>query len=159
MSSIDEQFVMVDGSPALRKLAQDTGYRLALCPRIQILTIPDQYPDLSHLQQDYADASAPDRRRYQAEDRARLAAFGTTWRMIGIRAVATVYIPQGPDAFQRLVIPSMGCFGVESDSGPAYLRQVGGEELANLRGVLALLHVHEPVDQIVEWDAVFQQAV
>ena len=129
-----------------------------MCPYIQILTIPDRYPDLSYLQQDYADASARDRRGYQAEDRARLAGFGTAWHMIGIRAVATVYVPHGPGVFQRLVIPSMGCFGVELDSDLTYLRQVGDEELANLRETLALLRVHEPVDQIVRWDTIFQQA-
>ncbi|NMP24747.1 hypothetical protein [Sulfobacillus harzensis] len=157
--SIDEQFVMVDGSPALRKLARETGYRYALCPRIHVLTIPDRYPDLSFLEQSYDDVTIDDRQRYQAEDRARRESFGTSWTMMGIRAVATVYVPLGPGAFQRLVIPSMGCFGVESDSGPAYLRQVGEEELANLRDVLAMLRVHEPVDQVVEWDVIFQQAV
>lgn len=145
MSLVDEQFVMIDGSPALRKLAQDTGHRYALCPRIQILTIPDNYPDLSYLD--------------QAQDRARRNSFGGAWTLIGIRAVATVYMPQGPGAFQRLIIPSMGCFGVESDSGAEYLRQVGDEELANVRHVLAMLHVYEPATQTVEWDDAFQQAV
>ena len=159
MSIVDEQFVMIDGSPALRKLAQDTGHRYALCPRIQVITISDGYPDLSYLNQDYADVPAPDRRRYQAQDRARRKNFGDSWTLIGIRAVATIYVPHGPGAFQRLFIPSMGCFRVESDSDPEYLRQVGDEELANVRHVLAMLHVYEPATQTVEWDAVFQQAV
>lgn len=155
--SIDEQFVMADGSPALRQLAQETGHRFALCSRIQIISIPDRYPDLSYLNQNYADESDRNGQRYQAEDRARLATFDTTWYMIGIRAVTTVYVPYGPGAFQKLVVPSMGCFGVESDRDAAHLRSIGEEELANLRHTLALLRVHEPADQIVEWDAIFQR--
>ena len=53
----------------------------------------------------------------------------------------------------------MGCFGVESDSDPEHLRQVGDEELAHVRHVLAMLHVYEPATQTVEWDTIFQMVV
>jgi len=157
--SISEQFVMVDGSPALCQLAERTGYHRALCTRIQIRVVPDAAPDLSYLQQGCEDVPAAERRRYHAEDQRRLAAFGTTWEMIGIQAVGVVYVPQGPGVFQCLTISSAGCYGVESDSESTDWRSIGEEELANLRQTFALLHVHEPANQLVEWDAVFHHAV
>ena len=157
--SLEEQFTMVDGSVALRKLAEETGYRTALCPRIYVTLEPDECPDLSHLEQGYADVSAQDQRSYQAQDRARLAAYGDTWTMLGIRAVAVVYIPQGPRAFQRLIIASSGCWSVESDSGSDYLRSLAEDQLTELRDTLAVLHVHEPATQTVEWDTEFQVAI
>lgn len=152
-------FLMSDGSDRLRQLAQEPRGNRAICPRIAVVTVPDVDPDLSYLTQDYREEKKANRVAYQAEDRARLETFGTTWSMVGIRAMATIYFVWGAHTFQRLDIPSAGCWNVESDSHPEHLREIAQEEITNARWMLAQLSVWVPDDVTILWDEAFRRAV
>jgi len=154
-----DDFVMSDGSARLRQLVEASGGRQAICSVIQVVVRPDDNPDLRYLMRDYREETKADRLTYQAEDRVRLAAFGTTWSMLGIRAVATVYLVHGTHAFQRLTLPSAGCWGVESDSEPTHLQAIAQEEITDVRWMLAQLHVWVPDDVTILWDAAFHRDV
>ena len=92
----------------------------------------DDSPDLSYLEQDYKGCN--DAEQMRAQDALRLAAYKRDdWHMIGVRAVATVTIH---DARSRCthqhMLKSCGLWGIESDSGEAYLAEVYAEECAQL---------------------------
>ena len=86
---------------------------------IEISILPDENPDPSYLDQE------------GFEDRKKAFARGD-FNYIGVQAVAEVDIN---GSIQH--IKSMGVWGVESDSGDAYLRnEVGKEEFNDLKGTL-----------------------
>jgi hypothetical protein len=68
------------------------------------------------------------------------------WHYVGVKARATVTIPYGA-SFISTVIESPGIWGIESDSGPAYLAEVYEEEKATLRFMLESISqaVSQPV--------------
>lgn len=147
-----QPFSMSDGSTREVDLAQASGYQQAVCTLIDITIQPDLTPDLSYLETPtYADVSSRDRAQYRQEDAARLKSYDVTWSMVGIIAVAHVSLVHGPQAFQPITIPSPGCWGVESDSDPAYLHTIGMEEYRALAGMLRQLHVYVPKDVTVRW--------
>lgn len=94
----------------------------------------DTDPDLSYLEQSYDEVeSAIERARYRRQDLGRLAAYQMgDWRMIGIRAVATIWIQRG-NYSTNYELQSPGLYGIESDSGSEYLKEVFDEECATLR--------------------------
>lgn len=82
---------------------------------------------------------------YALRDKERLAAYNRgEWHMLGISAKATVLIPvdttPGP-SWKIQNISSCGLWGVESDSGKEYLKQVADEQVAELRRYLRILNV------------------
>ena len=92
---------------------------------------PDPHP-LDYLFQD------PD---YRAQDEARLAAWRRDeWHFLGIRARALIKIPYGanPECWVTAELMSPGLWGIESDSGEDYFRQVYQEEREILIAMLAL---------------------
>ncbi len=75
------------------------------------------------------------------DDDRRLAAFHDgTWHMIGIQAAATFLIPLGGH-FVMQTMSSPGLWGIESDSGEAYLDEVFTKECQNLADMLAAVGV------------------
>ena len=98
----------------------------------------DEVPDLSYLWQDYTEQgiSAEDRQKYQAQDRARVAAYDRgEWHMVGICAVARITVTRG--CYSTIyTIHSAGLWGIESDSDETYKQSVFEEECANLRADL-----------------------
>lgn len=93
--------------------------------------IPDSEPDLSWLEQGYNDVPEPDRTRYREEDAERLANYGRTWAMVGLRAVALVEING-----IRQTIESAGLWGIEDDSDAGHFDDVYAEELDTLGAML-----------------------
>ena len=155
-----QQFAMVDGHPRIWALAEVTQYQQAICPTIDVITTPDDAPDLSYLEErnyDAPDYSPEERAQRQADDAARLRTFDKTWGMIGVLAVATVYLVHSPQAFQLMKIVTPGLWNVESDSDAAYLRSVGDEEIHTLRTILDQLHIYVPPDVTIRWTPVFAQ--
>lgn len=147
-----QPFSMSDGSARELELAAASGYQQAVCTLIDILAQYDPTPDLSYLEtRIYAEESPRDRARFRQEDGARLQNFGVTWHMVGIIAVAHVSFVHGPRSFQRITVPSPGCWGVESDANPAYLHTIGMEEYRTLSGMLQQLHVYVPDDVELRW--------
>jgi|SRR5579859_7238643 len=95
---------------------------------------PDHDPDISYLQQDYADVpDALERAQYVAQDAARLAAFRNgDWYMLGIRAKATIIIRR-PGYSTHYELTSPGLWGIESDSDEGYLREIFADECKTLQ--------------------------
>lgn len=61
------------------------------------------------------------------------------WHYIGIRARAVLHIPIGGSSFRILTLESSGLWGIESNSGKAYLAEVYAEERRELMKELATL--------------------
>ena len=101
----------------------------------------DDSPDISYLEQDYkGDDNAE---RYRAQDAERLAAFRRgDWHMIGIRAVATIWVARG-NYRTNYDLKSPGVWGIESDSDEAYLESVFREECDALHSDIAAMGTAE----------------
>ncbi len=83
---------------------------------------------------------------YRQQDEARLAAWrNEDWHFVGIRARATIKLPHGsnPECWTTSELLSPGLWGIESDSGDDYFRQVFDEEREILIGMLASLKTYE----------------
>jgi dipeptidase len=83
---------------------------------------------------------------YQQEDQRRLEAWRNgDWHFIGIRAKAQIKIPYGtnPDCWIISKLLSPGLWGVESDSGEAYVQQVYQDERDILLDMLTSLKTYE----------------
>ena len=83
---------------------------------------------------------------YRQQDEARLAAWrNEDWHFVGIRARATIKLPHGsnPECWTTSKLLSPGLWGIESDSGDDYFRQVFDEEREILIGMLASLKTYE----------------
>ena len=98
----------------------------------------DAYP-LDYLFQD------PD---YRQQDEARLAAWrNDEWHFLGIQAKATIKIPHGtnPECWITAELLSPGLWGIESDSGDDYFRQVYQEERDILTAMLTSLKTYDVI--------------
>lgn len=93
----------------------------------EMSVIPDNDFDTSYLEQD------------GFEDRRAMFQRGE-FEFVGVRAEIQLQIPYGHD-FIIKTIESPGLWGVESDSGEAYLREVFQEECEVLADILAELGV------------------
>lgn len=92
----------------------------------------DYDADLSYLEQDYNDVPADEAAKYREQDRERLEAYQRgEWWCVGIDACAVVVVNH-----VRQTITSGGLWGIESDSGEDYLREVAEEELSSLADIL-----------------------
>ena len=83
---------------------------------------------------------------YRDQDDARLAAWRQDeWHFVGIYARATIKIPYGanPQCWITAELQSPGLWGIESDSGDDYFRQVYQEEREVLIDMLASLKTFE----------------
>lgn len=81
------------------------------------------------------------------EDEDRIDAYGRSWYMFGIQAVATLHFPQQhteSKIIQRISSP--GLFGIESDSDDIYFEEVEEEQVAILLDMLEAMHVDVPND-------------
>jgi len=99
----------------------------------------DDSPDLSYLEQDCFNDPKEGKPNYGFE---RLAAYGGDWHMIGIRAVATIWVQRvGYQA--NYTIKSHGLWGIESDSEESYLQSVYKEECSQLQADIAAMGAAE----------------
>lgn len=92
--------------------------------------------DLSYLtdtRDNYRGLPADEIAKYVDQDLERLAAYRRgDWYMVGIRAVATIWIER-PGYRTNYTIKSPGLWGIESDSGEVYLKSIFDDECATLR--------------------------
>ncbi len=106
------------------------------CTAITVEHVPDEYPDLSWLDQGDEDMGEG----FEATSQARKASYGTEWSMIGIRATATVLVPlDGATCIQTVVSP--GLWSVEDDSAPEYLTEIEDEQVDDVRTLLDALGI------------------
>jgi hypothetical protein len=83
---------------------------------------------------------------YRRQDEDRLAAWRIgEWHFVGIRARAKIDIPYGsnPQCWITAELLSPGLWGIESDSGDAYLQEVSREERNILIEMLASLQTYD----------------
>lgn len=104
----------------------------------------DTDPDLSFLEQSYDDVADPEERaKYRQQDLARLVAYRRDdWYMIGIRAVATIWIDRGSYK-THYEMKSPGLWGIESDSEPSYFDSVYKEECSTLQADIEAMKTAE----------------
>jgi hypothetical protein len=139
----------------IKKIAKETG-KPVLAAVYEEREI-DEYPDLKWLKtvqaedgsiissfrysnEDIKKYGLKQVQRWVDEDHERLESYGDEWWMIGIRAAAEIYIPAG-DSFIIQMIESPGVWGIESDSGETYFKEVFSHELTVLRDMLDKLNV------------------
>lgn len=101
---------------------------------VKVRRMDDDDPDLSWLEQPEWNEEVDGVDGSLNYGRNRIASYGDTWSMIGVQAVATVYI-NGIHQTLR----SSGLWGIESDSDESYLTSVEDEQLEELTSVLAAL--------------------
>ena len=83
---------------------------------------------------------------YREQDDARLKAWrNEEWHFVGIRAKATIKIPNGsnPDCWITSELLSPGLWGIESDSGDCYFEEVYQDERDILLAMLTSLKTCE----------------
>jgi len=90
---------------------------------IRVLVLPDEDPDTSFLDQD------------EFEDRKEAFRRGD-FSFVGVRAEAEITV----DGISQTIV-SGGLWGVESDAGDEYIKEVAGEEYTDLRRILKTLGV------------------
>lgn len=94
---------------------------------LKIVETPDECPDTSYLEQDGFEDQLEEYRN-------------DAFYFIGIRARAEIPIPIGAhQIFQT--ISSGGLWGIESDSGREYMKEVAVEEMDTLKDILEKLNV------------------
>ena len=115
---------------------------------MEVKTVYDDYPDLSYLDQ-YEDSDDPEEQKYYEQDQKRKESYGDTWNMVGIKAVATIYIPfkvvtnKGEEInFHVETIDSGGLWSIESDSDKTYFTEVAEDQINHLKGYLDMLNVN-----------------
>lgn len=97
--------------------------------------VDEDSPDLSYLEQSYDSdvLNLEERDMYRKRDAERIAAyFRGDWRVIGIRAVAIIWVDHGSYKTQY-TMESAGLWGIESDNGEDYLNDVYMDQCLELR--------------------------
>lgn len=123
--------------------------------RFRMMTDGD--PDLSYLEQDYADVAKTDpaeAAKYRAQDAQRLQDYRDGyWHTVGIYAEAKLRFatPQG-GWLNGPEVRTGGIWGIESDSGDDYFEEIGQDELEELRAELYALGFG-----VVEVDVAFEK--
>lgn len=127
--------------PSMQDITQKLSERQTpKVSKLRIVVEADTDPDLSHLEQDYADvADEAERGKYVSEDLERRAAYDRDeWHMTGIYLVADVVVR---GARQKVRTP--GVWGVESDCGEAYVRETADQEYHELKDILGDMGIFE----------------
>ena len=145
--------------------------------KIEIKRIVDEHPDLSFLEttpeyhygadgSNWRHVSEEDKQRvisqygsiwnacveYTKQDKKRLDDYNRgIWEMIGIRAVATIHIPVNGDTVKIQSIDSGGLFGIESDSSDDYIKDIGREQIAEVKNYLRILCIDGIDDCNINW--------
>jgi len=101
--------------------------------------------DSMQYSQEDADKNWKEVMKWIKGDEYRMDCYGRDWYMFGIRAVATLHFPEcntESKIIQRVSSP--GLFGIESDSGDKYFREIEEPEIATLLDMLENMHVEMP---------------
>lgn len=121
--------------------------------KIVIKHIPDEYPNLEHLEQEYEDVPEPERSKYLAQDKKRLDAYNNGyWYSMGIRAETEILVPEhllgyssNNPSYRIVPITSGGIWGVESDYIDEY-KDDENTEIQNLKDLLKVFGIEVPTD-------------
>jgi hypothetical protein len=115
---------------------------------VEIELVPDEMPDVSWLTDPSRYEGEPDAAKYAAQDAERLDAFNRgDWIMVGVRLRATVDLaPDDDGRISTIEITTPGLWGVESDSGENYFREIAADETAYLRDDLAAIGIELDAD-------------
>lgn len=111
----------------------------ATIEKVEVAWKYDEDLDLSYLEQECFNEAVEGRPESEGEGLRRIQAFhrGELWAY-GIRAIATIrFETNGTSHVTRIDTP--GLWGIESDSDESYFREIGGEELWQLRQDLVAL--------------------
>lgn len=96
---------------------------------IHVYTEIDEDPAISYLQQDYKEESPEDRRKYLAQDKARLDAYYKgDWHYVGV--CCDISIKTETNWAIPTVIGRSSVWGVESDSGEDYFKELAKDQIA-----------------------------
>jgi len=130
---IDWSIVTVDDETADRPDEMQDGFWPSLDP--------DEAGYIGHDETaDVEDGGAARLATAQEEAESRMAAYESgDWGYIGIMARAVIHIPIGGNSFRVLKLESAGLWGIESDCGDEYKRQVFDEERDELLSQLQTL--------------------
>jgi hypothetical protein len=124
---------------------------------ITVERLPDDNADLSYLEtklegktiisscqhtQEDMDKHPKRTMNYIKRDQERLASYGQSWEMIGIRASAEVSYPIGNGNNWLEHFTSGGLWGIESDSDESYLKEIEQEQLNDLKSHLEQFNVN-----------------
>jgi hypothetical protein len=149
------------------KSEKSESIKRAKAVKIEVKRIIDEYPDLSFLEttpehhygtdgSNWTHVSEEDVQKiinqygsiwnaclvYAKKDKERLDAYNKgIWKMIGIKAVATIHIPIDGNTVKIQNIDSGGLFGIESDSDDGYIQEIGMEQIAEIKNYLRILCV------------------
>jgi hypothetical protein len=97
---------------------------------VKVLVLPDEEPDLS-----FWDQTVDPDEQNDYEERKEAYRRGD-FSFVGVRAEAEITV----DGILQTIV-SGGLWGIESDSGDEYIKEVGGEEYTDLRRILKTLGV------------------
>ncbi|MGG3471647.1 hypothetical protein ABES02_29790 [Neobacillus pocheonensis] len=123
----------IDNFGKIKALSEQHGGKRAILERIEFKHEYDEHADVSYLEDSAVE---------YPEDLNRLASFERgEWHCIGIRAVATIYIPCGGGSFKVQKIETAGLWGIESDSEQTYFNEVEANEKEELLEYLEILNV------------------
>ena len=114
---------------------------------VRIEWMEDESPDLSWLNQDYnePEIDPEDRLNYKSQDLKRLADYEAgKWSMMGCRAIAEVSRPIGQGSRRLETFTSGGLWGIESDAGEDYRKEVEAGQIEDLRAHLAAFGINLP---------------
>lgn len=130
----------------IKTLSTQYDHKRPILTKLRAISLCDESPDLSYLETDEDD-------EHHEEDAQRLASYGDSWECVGIRVQATIVIPRAEGNFQREhTLQSGGLWGIESDSGDAYFREVAQDEWNELKSELAVMNVVIPDGVEIEYE-------
>lgn len=122
--------------------------RQAILKEIKVKRIADEDPDLSYLEQ-YENPKDEEEEKYYQQDQERLSKYGYEWEMVGIKAVAIVYIPfevftgKGKEINYKIQeIDSGGLWGIETDSDEEYIQEIEQQQIEELKDYLQVFNVN-----------------
>lgn len=148
----------------IKELSEKCNHNQAILAKIYTEHIEEESPDLSWLEtkldengniisssrytQEELDKNREEYEKCIKEDQKRLDSYGQTWNMLGIQAVAQIYIPFELLTMNGKVIhfliqnlTSAGMWGIESDSSQEYFKEIEKKEVENLKRQLSILQV------------------
>jgi hypothetical protein len=114
---------------------------------VKLEWLNDDSPDLSWLDQSDSEMGEG----FETQSNQRKESYGNSWEMLGCVAKAQVSYPCGTNGERRLEwLTSGGLWGIESDSGKEYLREIELGQLEDLACHLCAFGIEISAEQLEE---------